>query len=73
MRFARARGFGGKAQTHPSTALAGDLVGSIAQLDASAVFFQDASDDRQTEPGALVASRDIGFEQPVTVFLRSRR
>src|SRR5262249_56635894 len=67
--LARARGFRSKAQPHPCTALAGDLIGGIAELDASAVLFQDAADDGQTETGALVAGRDIGFEQPAAVLL----
>src|SRR5690349_10083982 len=57
-------------ETNPGAALAGDFVGSIAQLDAAAVFFDNAPDDGETEAGALLARRHIGLEQPVAVLFR---
>ena len=45
-RLLRARGFCGKAQPQPGPTLAGNLIGGIAKLDASAVLLQDPAHDR---------------------------
>src|ERR1700694_2199984 len=66
----RAHGFRREAQPHPGSALAGDLFGGIAELDASAVVLQDAAYDGEAQAGALLAGGDVGFEQPAAVLLR---
>src|SRR3954451_10342919 len=57
-------------QPHPGAALAGKFLGSVAQLDAAAVFLENAADDGEAKARALLAGGDIGLEQPVAIFLR---
>src|SRR4051812_18446497 len=47
-------------QPHPGAALAGEFLGRVAQLDAAAVLLENAADDGEAEPRALLASGDIG-------------
>ena len=70
-------GFGGgrdrlrrKAQLHPGAARARNHLRGVPQLETPAVLFENASDDGEPEPGALVARRHVGFEQPRAVLLR---
>src|SRR5262249_41028461 len=60
--------FGAEAQPGPSPSAV--PVGSIIELDASAVLLDDAADDREPEAGPLLARRHIGLEQAVAVLLR---
>src|SRR5262245_25431149 len=60
--------FGAEAQPGPSPSAV--PVGSIIELDASAVLLEDAADDREPEAGTLLARRHIGLEQAVAVLLR---
>jgi hypothetical protein len=70
LHLVRARAFRGKAQPHPCSPLSGNLFGSIAELDASAVVLEYPSHYREAEAGALLARGDIGFEQTAPVLLR---
>src|SRR5262249_29311076 len=60
---------GGEAQPCPCAPSAEHALRQVVEFDASAVLFQDAADDREPEPGALLARRHIGLEQPVAVVL----
>ena len=53
---------GGKTQSHPRAALAGYQVGGITELDLAAVLFENSADDREPEPSAFFAGRDIGLQ-----------
>src|SRR5262245_15546918 len=68
--FAGACGLRGETQPHPCSPLAGDLVGGISELDASAVLFQDFSDNGEAQTRALLPCGDVGLEQPTAVLLR---
>ena len=59
-----------EAQLHPGAARARNLLGRVAQLEAAAMFFENAADDGEAEAGALLARRHIGLEQARAVFLR---
>src|SRR6185312_1323720 len=61
---------GGKAHAHPGAALAGNFIGGDAQLDRAAVLLDDAADDREPKPGALLARGHVRLEQTAAVFLR---
>ncbi|MNE09391.1 hypothetical protein D3C80_1020640 [compost metagenome] len=56
----------GEGQAHPR---ARQSLG-VGQLQLAAVVFTDALDDGQAQPCALLARRDIGFGQPVTILGR---
>ena len=60
----------GELHAHPGAPTSGNFVGGVAQLDAATVILDDAADDGEAEPGALLARRDIRLEQPVAIFLR---
>ena len=66
----RRRGFRGEAQPHPGAARARNLLRGVAQLDAPAVLLENAADDGEAEPGALLARGHVGLEQARAVFLR---
>src|SRR5262249_42308880 len=59
--------FGAEAQLGPGPPPV--PVGSIVELDASAVLLEDAADDREPEAGTLLARRHVGLEQSVAVLL----
>ena len=68
--YRRAGRFGGKAQLHPRTAAAGRNAGSIEQLHPAAMLLENAADDGKAQTGAFFTGGDVGFEQPVAIFLR---
>src|ERR1700722_2356915 len=71
-RFDRLRGGNGfryDAQLHPGATGARNFLGGIAQLDAPAMFFQNAANDGQAQTRALFPRRHIGLEQARPVFL----
>src|SRR5262245_48176523 len=61
---------GGKTQTHPGAPPPGSFLGSVTQLDAASVVFQNFSDNGETETGPLLARRDIRLEQARAVLGR---
>src|ERR1700686_2179890 len=61
---------GGEAHAHPGAPLARNFFDGVAQLDAAAMILDDASNNGEAKPGALLARRDIRLEQPPAGFPR---
>src|SRR5262249_55620808 len=68
--FVLAGGFRRKAKSHPGSALARDFLRSVSELNAAAMLFQDAADNREPEAGPLFAGRDIRLKQATAVLFR---
>src|SRR5262245_41554830 len=58
-----------KSYSHPGATLVGYLFAGVTQFDATAVFLDDAPDNREPKPRALFPCRNVRLEQPAAVRL----